>query len=101
MFPSVNPTQTAAWKKLQEHYDAESATTIKELFEADADRFKSFHLRLEDILFDFSKNNINANIISNFIVHSFKSSGILNMTTYNFENKISNIPNITEPTIPN
>ena len=33
---TINPTQTAAWAKLQQHYDAISSITMQELFQADA-----------------------------------------------------------------
>jgi glucose-6-phosphate isomerase len=57
MFPKVKPTDTKAWQKLQEHYDKEiKGTHMRSLFAADAQRFSRYSLRLDDILFDYSKN---------------------------------------------
>lgn len=58
MFPTINPTKTSAWQALQQHFDKTKNVTMKELFAADAERFNKFSLCTEDILFDYSKNNI-------------------------------------------
>ncbi len=61
MLKDVNPTKTAAWKALSEHFAATKGRTIKELFAADPDRFAKFSLRLnDDLLLDYSKNIIDA-----------------------------------------
>lgn len=41
-----------------------AAVSIRELFADDPERFKKFSRRFEDILFDFSKNRINAKTLS-------------------------------------
>lgn len=56
MLPKINPTTTAAWKKLEEYYFGFEGTHMKELFANDAERFKKYSLKFEDILLDFSKN---------------------------------------------
>ena len=57
MFPKVNPKETKAWHSLQSHYDQEmKAVHLRQLFADDPNRFDKYTLRLEDILFDFSKN---------------------------------------------
>jgi glucose-6-phosphate isomerase len=58
MFPKINPTQTAAWKKLKIHHRTLSKITLQELFTKDNDRFSKFSLETKDLLVDFSKNNI-------------------------------------------
>lgn len=58
MLPKINPTSTEAWKKLQAHFRQMENVTMKEMFQKDPSRFEKFHLRFEDILFDFSKNII-------------------------------------------
>ena len=58
MFPSVNLTETTAWKKLQQNFEQKKNNNIKSLFDADATRFSKYSLQLENILFDFSKNNV-------------------------------------------
>ena len=58
MFPNINPTTTAAWKNLQDHFDKTQSTHLRELFAQDPDRFQKLSLQFEDILLDFSKNRI-------------------------------------------
>ncbi len=58
MFPKIDLTNTEAWKKLTSAFARKNTTKIKELFAQDANRFKKFSIEFEDILFDFSKNNI-------------------------------------------
>ncbi|HEY4150616.1 MAG TPA: glucose-6-phosphate isomerase [Chitinophagaceae bacterium] len=59
MFPKINPTGTGAWASLQEHYNNEmKQTRLRELFAADAGRFKKYSIQYGDILFDYSKNII-------------------------------------------
>ncbi len=60
MFNNINPTTTAAWKKLTEHFNATSGRTLKELFAADPKRFDKYSLNIAggDIVADYSKNLI-------------------------------------------
>lgn len=58
MFPNVDPTSTKAWKLLSSHYEEMKQTRMKELFSEEPDRFTSFSIKLDDILFDYSKNVI-------------------------------------------
>ncbi len=59
MFPKVNPTTTQAWLLLKKHYEEEMhRAQMKDLFANDANRFEKFSLRLDDIVFDYSKNII-------------------------------------------
>ncbi len=58
MLPTVNPTQTDAWKKLIKHKEATRDAHMKQLFADDKDRFKKFSLQFENILLDYSKNII-------------------------------------------
>ena len=64
MFPSVNTKETLAWKKLQTAYEKKKNDKIKDLFSADPDRFRKYTLQTEYILFDFSKNNIDDEIMA-------------------------------------
>lgn len=48
-----------AYKKLSSHFASISQKHMKDMFKEDADRFSNFSLQFEDILFDYSKNNIN------------------------------------------
>lgn len=60
MFPTVHPTATKAWQQLQQHAADMKKTQMRSLFAADPQRFQSFSLQFEDILFDYSKNLLNA-----------------------------------------
>ena len=58
MFPSIDPTQTSAWGKLEQHYRDNNHLKMKELFKKDPERFSKFCLQFENILIDYSKNRI-------------------------------------------
>ncbi|HEY0678316.1 MAG TPA: glucose-6-phosphate isomerase [Chitinophagaceae bacterium] len=56
MFPSTSPTDTNAWKALTAHQQEMLQSHLRDLFKQDPDRFSNFSIRLNDILFDYSKN---------------------------------------------
>ena len=58
MLPTHNPTETAAWRRLEVQFLSMQATTMRELFEEDPQRYSKMHLMFEDILVDYSKNLI-------------------------------------------
>jgi glucose-6-phosphate isomerase len=58
MFPSINPTTTTAWQKLQAHYNTIGNQHLRDLFAQDPQRFQKFNLPFENILLDYSKNRI-------------------------------------------
>lgn len=58
MLPSLNPTQTASWQKLEKKAVQMQQSSMKALFDSDPDRFENFSLRMEDLLVDYSKNLI-------------------------------------------
>src|SRR5689334_9184695 len=58
MLPKIKPQQTRTWKKLEQHYKKIKRIQVSDLFATDADRFKKFSIRLDDLLFDYSKNRI-------------------------------------------
>ena len=60
MLPKINPTTTAAWKKLAAHHEAVHRLQMKNLFAEDPRRFERFSIRFNDILVDFSKNRVTA-----------------------------------------
>ena len=56
---NINPTQTAAWQALQNHYAEMKDVTIASLFADDADRFAKFSATFDDqMLVDYSKNRV-------------------------------------------
>ena len=58
MLPTINPTQTNAWKKLDAHYQTMKDRHMRELFAEDDERFTNFSLQFNDVLLDYSKNRI-------------------------------------------
>lgn len=67
MLTSVKFDQTSAFRKLKTHHKTISKTSIKELFAQDPKRASKFTLRFQDILVDFSKNQINGRTLSYLI----------------------------------
>lgn len=64
MFPTTNPASTPAWQALQQHYAEMKPVHMKTLFAEDANRFSTYSLKLDDILFDYSKNIITEKTIA-------------------------------------
>jgi glucose-6-phosphate isomerase len=58
MLPTINFTETAAYKYLADHFIDINKKSLKELFAEDESRFEKFSLLFEDILVDYSKNRI-------------------------------------------
>ena len=57
--PKINPSQTAAWQKIQSHFEKIQAISMKEMFASDTNRAQKFHIQWNDFLVDYSKNIIN------------------------------------------
>lgn len=58
--PKINPTHTNAWSRLDDHFVEIEPKSLRELFENNPNRFQQFHIRFQDILFDYSKNRIDS-----------------------------------------
>ncbi|MFI0429886.1 glucose-6-phosphate isomerase [Mariniflexile sp. HMF6888] len=56
--PSINPTTTNSWKKLQDHYNKISNNHMKDLFAQNKERANKFTINWDDFYVDFSKNRI-------------------------------------------
>ncbi len=65
MLKSINPTTSAAWQKLSNHFDQMSAIHMRDLFKENPGRFGEFSIRFNDILVDYSKNIITAETMAN------------------------------------
>ena len=62
---NINPTHTHAWKSVETHKAELSNITIQDLFKQEKNRFDDYSLIFNDqILVDFSKNNINQTTLS-------------------------------------
>ncbi|AWS49575.1 MULTISPECIES: glucose-6-phosphate isomerase [Providencia] len=56
---SINPSQTAAWRALEQHFAQMKNVHMRDLFAQDKDRFTHFSATFDgQILVDFSKNRI-------------------------------------------
>jgi len=51
-------TESPAWRALQQHYAQASQLSMRDLFNADSQRFRRYSLQLNDLLVDYSKNRI-------------------------------------------
>ncbi len=60
---STNPTQTTAWKNLLAHYELIKEESIANRLTDNCSRFENFSLSTEELLFDFSKNNISSKTV--------------------------------------
>ena len=57
--PKINPSQTATWQKIQDHFEKMNQTSMKDLFASDSERASKFHIQWNDFLVDYSKNIAN------------------------------------------
>ncbi|APU67973.1 glucose-6-phosphate isomerase [Christiangramia flava] len=53
---NINPTQTQAWKELEEHFKEVGQFHMRDLFREDPGRADKFSIEWEDFYVDFSKN---------------------------------------------
>ncbi|WP_372756337.1 glucose-6-phosphate isomerase [Mariniflexile sp.] len=56
--PTINPTTTKAWRKLQDHFSAIGEMHMKDLFAQDSQRADKLTVKWDDFYVDFSKNRI-------------------------------------------
>jgi glucose-6-phosphate isomerase len=54
----MKPTSLPSWQALAAHRSEIDGLHLRELFDADPERFQRFHLDVEGILFDFSKQRL-------------------------------------------
>ena len=64
MLPTTDFTTTQAYKYLTDHYIDSVSKNLKEMFDADDQRFNKFSIQFEDILLDYSKNRIDDETIA-------------------------------------
>lgn len=64
MLPTINPTQTSAWKELEKYFATFNGTQMKDMFAKDANRAAKYSLQFEDIFVDFSKNIVDEKVMS-------------------------------------
>lgn len=64
---SNNPTQKTEWKALLAHKSEMEKTDMNALFRGDDKRFDAFSMKLEGLLFDYSKNRITKETIEKLV----------------------------------
>lgn len=67
MLPNTNPQSNAAWQQLKKEFQSIQSTPIQDLFKADPSRFEKFSVIDNDILFDYSKNQVNNAVLQQLI----------------------------------
>ena len=56
--PTINPTTTNSWKKLEKHFEEVKDLHMNNLFAQDTDRANNLSVKWDDFYVDFSKNRI-------------------------------------------
>ena len=64
MLPTINFTETQAYRYLADHFIDINSKNMKQLFTEDPERFQKFTILFDDILLDYSKNRINDTTIA-------------------------------------
>ena len=64
MLDKQHPLTTAAWPKLQAHFEVMNHVHMRDMFDDDSNHFEKYSLQFEDIVVDYSKNIINAETLS-------------------------------------
>jgi len=89
---NINPQKTEAWEKLTTLFEEKREVKIEDLFAKDANRFQTFSRTfMEDLLLDFSKNILDAEVLDALIslakesdlqgaIHSMFSGEAINKT---------------------
>jgi glucose-6-phosphate isomerase len=60
MLSRIDPSATQAWQNLKNHCEQVRSLHMKDLFDAEPNRFDAFSILFEDLLVDYSKNRITA-----------------------------------------
>ncbi len=67
MLKNINPTETNAWKALQNHFEEVKNVHTKTLFEKDPQRAEKFSILWNDFFVDYSKNRIDEKTMELFL----------------------------------
>lgn len=89
MLKRQNPTETAAWAALQEHFSNIKDSHLKDLFAQNANRFNNFSIQFEDILVDYSKNRITEETL-NLLLDLANETGLKDAIDSMFSGEIIN-----------
>jgi len=61
------PTELPAWENLQKEFQRIENVHMRDMFAQDSERFERFSLKLDDILFDYSKNRIDQQVMDGLL----------------------------------
>ena len=86
---NTNPTTTAAWQKLQKHFQTMENASMIEMFKEDNQRANKFHIQWNDFLVDYSKNIINQETI-NLLLELANEAGLKSAMQLYFDGGIIN-----------
>src|SRR5688572_32593980 len=64
MLYNISPDQTNEWQQLKAHSEEMKKVHLADLFKKDPKRFDAFSIAIENILFDYSKNHLNADTLA-------------------------------------
>jgi len=56
---NINPSGTAAWQELKQHFNEMQTASMKDMFASDKGRTAKFNIQWNDFIVDYSKNIIN------------------------------------------
>ncbi|MEE9345530.1 MAG: glucose-6-phosphate isomerase [Methylococcales bacterium] len=68
-------TQSKSWQALKQHQQDIAKQSVQQLFDNDPQRFQRFSCRFNDILFDYSKNHIDATTLE-LLVNLARETGL-------------------------
>lgn len=86
---SNNPAQTKEWKDLAAHRATMEGTAMRDLFAGDEQRFAKFSVKIDHILFDYSKNRITEKTITKLMALA-KARGLENWRARMFSGDVIN-----------
>lgn len=86
---SNNPVLKKEWSDLSTHRNRLNATTMREMFQKDAQRFDKFSVSLNGLLFDYSKNRIDEESLSSLLALA-KASDLETWRTRMFKGDVIN-----------
>lgn len=72
---STNPQESREWKDLRAHEKTMRGVHMRDLFKKDPNRFNSMHLRVDGIVFDYSRNLVTPETLK-LLVDLAKSAGV-------------------------
>ena len=87
--PNTNPTSTAAWQKLQKHFQTMQNASMVEMFKENNQRANQFHIQWNDFLVDYSKNIVNQETM-NLLVDLANEAGLKSAIQQYFDGGIIN-----------